>query len=402
MLRQYNLVTFLYFGVASVLSTFYYPFLTQGIGLSLDQVSKVVAFGALFSIVSQPYLSHMFAKSHNKKAFMLMYLSLLAIVNIAIFLVNQSWIYLFAVLYGIIALPLIGTYEIYIEKISAVKGFEYSKVRKWGSIGLGSIAFIGGSVIALAGFPLLHGLSLVFLALCAWIIYRYFDAIEAQEQRKKPQYRKAFSNKHVLVIFVMSFLGLGSYIGIDFAFSPYLTSLTGDATFSNQIFSISTGVKVFLEFATFTVLGVYFKTYNVKKALILVFVLTGIRFLCISSGILPIVVIGDQFHGIAFPLFLVTVFKYLRQLVSEDLVPSCYGIVSMLIFGISNFMYPPLFASIQSSAGYSVMYGVNVALSIVTILIGALMLPKMRMNKLERGTASPHTTPGCTFGSNVR
>lgn len=388
MLRRYNLVTFLYFGVASVLSTFYYPFLTQDIGLSLNQVSRVVAFGAMFSIVSQPYLSHTFAKFRNKKAFILIYLSLLAVVNIAMFSLDQTWIYLFAVLYGCIALPLIGTYEIYIEKISAVKGFEYSRVRKWGSIGLGSIALIGGSVIAVAGFPLLHGLSLVFLVLCVWIIYRYFDPIEEQEKRKKLQYRKALSNKHVLVIFVMSFLGLGSYIGIDFAFSPYLTSLTGDATVSNQIFSVSTGVKVFLEFATFTALGLYFKTYNVKKALILVFVFTGVRFLCISTGILPIVIIGDQFHGIAFPLFLVTVFKYLRQLVSEELVPSCYGIVSMLIFGISNFVYPPLFAGIQSSSGYSVMYGVNVVLSVVTVLIGCFMLPKMRMNKLEEGVAT--------------
>lgn len=383
-MKQYNLVTFLYFGVASVLSTFYYPFLTQDIGLSLDQVSKVVAFGALFSIVSQPYLSYLFSKFRNKKAFMLMYLSLLAIVNIAMLFMNQSWMYVFAVLYGCIALPLIGTYEIYIEKISAVKGFEYSKVRKWGSIGLGSIALIGGSLIALAGFPLLHGLSLVFLALCAWVIYRKFDSIEDQEKRKKLQYRKTFSNKQVLVIFAMSFLGLGSYIGIDFAFSPYLTSLTGDTTLSNQIFSVSTGFKVFLEFATFTVLGVYFKSYDVKKALILVFVITAIRFLCISTGTLPIVVIGDQLHGIAFPLFLVTVFKYLRQWVSEDLVPSCYGIVSMLIFGISNFVYPPLFASIQSSAGYTVMYGINVALSILTVLIGVLMLPKMSMTNRER------------------
>ncbi|MNO54371.1 galactoside permease [compost metagenome] len=179
-------------------------------------------------------------------------------------------------------------------------------------------------------------------------------------------------------------MGLGSYIGIDFAFSPYLTSLTGDTTLSNQIFSISTGFKVFLEFATFTVLGVYFKSYDVKKALILVFMITAIRFLCISSGMLPIVVFGDQLHGIAFPLFLVTVFKYLRQWVSEDLVPSCYGIVSMLIFGISNFVYPPLFASIQSSAGYTVMYGINVVLSMLTILIGVLMLPKMSMTNRER------------------
>lgn len=387
-LKQYNIVTFLYFGVASILSTFYYPFLMQDVGLSLDEVSKVVAFGALFSIVSQPYLSHTFAKFRNKKTFVLIYLGLLAIVNFAMFFVSQTWIFGFAVLYGCFALPLVGTFEIYIEKISAVKGFEYSKVRKWGSIGLGSIALIGGSIIAIAGFPLLHAISLVFLALCAFLIFRTFDDIEEHVERKehkKLNYRKAFSNKYVIVIFVMSFLGLGSYIGIDFAFSSYLTSMTGDPTTSNQIFSVSTGIKVFLEFATFTVLGVYFKEYNVKKAMIIVFIFTGLRFLCLSSGILPIVVIGDQFHGIAFPLFLVTVFKYLRQLLDDELVPGSYGIVSMLIFGISNFVYPPIFAAIQSYAGYRVMYGTNVGLSLITVLIGISMLPNLKENMVREG-----------------
>lgn len=113
---RYNLVTFLYFGVASILSTFYFPFLSQDVGLNLGEVSKVIAFGALFSLATQPYLSHLFAKSRNKKGFMLVYFGLLASVNVAMLFVDQQRIYLFAVLYGCLALPLIGTYEIYIEK----------------------------------------------------------------------------------------------------------------------------------------------------------------------------------------------------------------------------------------------------------------------------------------------
>lgn len=375
MLSSYRIATFLYFGVASILSSFYFPFLAQEIGLTLGQVSKVIAFGALFSIVSQPYLSHLFAKVRNKKNFMLTYFGLLAVVNAGFLLVDESWIYPFAVLYGCLALPLIGTYEIYIEKISAIKGYGYSQIRKWGSIGLGSIALIGGSLISLAGFTLLHCVSLAFLAICAWIVYRSFDDIIVSEAAKKLVYKQAFSNKHVIVIFVMSFLGLGSYIGVDFAFSSYLTELTGDVATSNQIFSISTGTKVLLEFVTFTFMGAYLKNVDMKKAFVAVFIFTGLRFLLFATGQLPLVVLGDQFHGVAFSLFLVTVFRYLRSLVADDLVPSCYGIVSMLIFGISNFVYPPLFAMIQSYTSYSWMYGANFLLSLITVAIGLLLLP---------------------------
>ncbi len=372
---RYNLVTFLYFGVASILSTFYFPFLSQDVGLSLGEVSKAIAFGALFSLASQPYLSHLFAKSRNKKRFMIVYFGLLAIVNVAMLFVDEQRIYLFAILYGCLALPLIGTYEIYIEKISSARGYMYSKIRKWGSIGLGSVTLVGGSLIALAGFELLHAISLVFLAACAWIVYRKFETVEDSAERPKMNYRKALADKRVLVLFAMSFLGLGSYIGVDFAFSSYLTELTGSVTTSNQIFSVSTGVKVFLEFVTFTLLGLYFNRVDVKKAFVCVFVFSGLRFLFLSTGELPLVVLGDQFHGLAFPLFLVTVFRYLRSLVPDELVPSCYGIVSMLVFGVSNLAYPPLFAAIQNYGGYGAMYTTNFALSVAVIAIGIFGLP---------------------------
>lgn len=375
MLRRYSIVTFIYFGAASIISTFYYPFLTQGVGLNLEQVSTVVAFGALFSLVAQPYLSHVFAKVRDKNAFILIYIGLLSVVNITMFFVSQEWIYLFAILYGCLGIPIIGIYEIYIEKIATYKGFEYSKVRKWGSIGLGSVVLVGGSLISLAGFTLLHVLSLVFLVICAVIISLSFDKIRFPTEHVRPNYKQAFSNKFVIVLFVMSFVGLGSYMGVDFAFSSYLTELTGDVQLSNQIFSMSVGVRVFLEFLMFIVISVYLKNMDLKKMFLLVFICATLRFICVSTGILPIVVIGDQLHGIAFPLFLVVVFKYLRKLVTDDLVPTCYGIVSMLSFGVSNLVYPPLFAMIQKYAGYQMMYGVNIGLSMGTILIGILMLP---------------------------
>lgn len=386
MLKKYNRVTFFYFGVASIICTFYYPFLTQGMGLDLEQVSKVVAFGALFSLISQPYLSHIFAKTKDKKAFMIIYLGLLGIVNLALLFLAKEWVYVFAILYGCIALPLIGTYEIYIEKISISKGFEYSKIRKWGSIGMGSITLVGGSILAWVGFKGLHSLGLVFLSICAMTIYKKFDEIEEIEEHKKLEYKKIFSNKPIIVIFLMSFLGLGSYVGIDFAFSSYLTEITGDMNVSNQIFSLTTGSKIFLEFITFTLIAIYLKRYHLKKIFISIFILSSLRFLCISTGILPLVILGDQLHGIIFPLFLTTVFKYLRELIEDELVPSCYGIISMLMFGISNFVYPPLFAWLQADFGYSTIYRINVALGVGTCLIGATFLPKCFSGLSENDT----------------
>lgn len=376
MTAPYNIATYLYFGVAGVLCTFYYPYLNQQVNLSLLEVSRVISFGALFSLISQPFLGYRFTKSKNKKQFMLIYLSLILIVNLFLVVVKKNFIYLFAISYGLIILPLLGIYEIYIEKISVQQNFQYSKVRKWGSIGLGSITFLSGAIIYNFGFKALHLLSIIMLILCMIIIFKAFATLNLSQHKEKLNYGKVLKNKTIIIIFLMSFLGLGSYVGIDFAYSPYLTDITKDASVSNQIYSVSTGVKVFLEFVTFTIAGIYLEKVNLKKIFITIFIFTALRFLMLSTGILPIIILGDQLHGIAFPLFLAFVFKYLRSEVEEELVPACYSIVSMLVFGVSNFVFPTLFGAIQNKFGYSLMYLFCSSLSVLSILIGVIFLPK--------------------------
>ena len=74
MKKYYGITTFLTFGVFSILTTFYFPYLNQEIGLTLSEVGRIVSIGALFTLVSQPILSNRFSKSHNKNKFILFYL----------------------------------------------------------------------------------------------------------------------------------------------------------------------------------------------------------------------------------------------------------------------------------------------------------------------------------------
>lgn len=66
MKKYYSMTTFLTFGVFSILTTFYFPYLNQEIGLSLGEVGRVVSIGALFTLVAQPILSNRFSKVKNK------------------------------------------------------------------------------------------------------------------------------------------------------------------------------------------------------------------------------------------------------------------------------------------------------------------------------------------------
>ena len=52
--------------------------------------------------------------------------------------------------------------------------------------------------------------------------------------------------------------------------------------------------------------------------------------------------------------------------------------VSMLMFGFSNFIFPPLFSAIQESLGYAMIYRVNVGFALTTIVIGWIFLPSAK------------------------
>ena len=148
---QYRTVTFLYFGTAGIISTFYYMFLQREVGLNLGMIGRVTAFGAVFSLASQPALGCLFSGTRKKKRFIRLYfLGLMAVLG-AMTVVTERTVFLFAVLYGCLAIPMIGTYEILV-------GVKYIK-------------------------PL----------------------------------------------YLVCFLGMGSYVGSDFAFSPYLTQLCENA-----------------------------------------------------------------------------------------------------------------------------------------------------------------------------
>ncbi len=111
----YSLTTFINYGVLSIVTTFYVPYLNQVVGLSLSEVGKIVSIGALFAIISQQFLVSKFSASENKKKFIIVHLCGLICMIAFLMFINRSIIYFFAVLYGMI-IQTVGTiYEVYVE-----------------------------------------------------------------------------------------------------------------------------------------------------------------------------------------------------------------------------------------------------------------------------------------------
>lgn len=376
MKKYYSMTTFLTFGVFSILTTFYFPYLNQEIGLTLAEVGRVVSVGALFTLIAQPILSNRFSKVKNKNRFILIYLVSVFISIIGLMFINKDLSIIFAPIYGSLLGSVAGIFEIYIEELSIRSGYEFSDIRKWGSIGYALIVFIAGIIISKFGYRMLHILALIMIvSMIVVISLKFKDDIEVKENKNNTKIIDLFRNKNIILLVIVVFLGMGSYMGLDFAYSSYLVDIVGDVDKANKIYSSSISFRVVIEFFSFMITAKYLSESSSKKWLTVALSIASIKVLMFSSGSVFLIVLGDQLHGVMYGLYLTFLFKYLREILDEHLVATSFAVLSVLSTGGSNFIYPSIYSLIQGKFGYSGMYVVGFILLVLSVVIFSTFLP---------------------------
>jgi len=379
MKKYYNISTFIIFGLFSIIVTFYYPYLNQSVGLDLADVSKVVTLGALFNIIGQPLLTNFYSKVKDKKKFIIRYLITVLLAIIGLMFINVHTAIYFAMIYGFILNSLAGIFEIYIEELASLSGYEFSDIRKWGSIGYACIVFLGGLIISSFNYRALHLSALALLIfLMLIILFKFANNNSKKEIRKsneKVEVKDLLKNKNILFLFLAVALGMGSYMGLDFAYSTYLVDIIGDTDKANSIYSTSISLRVVVEFFSFMIVSKYAGKLNSKKCLMTALTIASIKVLLFSTGSVILIVLGDQLHGVLYGIYLTFLFKYLRDIVESDLVAISFSILSVLSTGGSNFIYPSIYAWLQKSFGYFSMYLAGFIFIISSIFIFFAILP---------------------------
>ena len=382
MKKYYSLTTFLTFGVFSILTTFYFPYLNQEIGLNLNEVSKVVSIGALFTLIFQPIISNKFSKAQNKNRFIILYLFIVFVSIIGLMMLNKDFTILYAPIYGGALGSLAGIFEVYIEELCIKSKYEFSDIRKWGSIGYAIIVFIAGIIINKFGYKILHIMALtMILTMISIIFFNFKENIEIEKNKNKFKFIDLFKNKNIILLIVVVFLGMGSYMGLDFAYSSYLVDVVGDINKANEIYSSSISFRVVIEFFSFIIINKYLINSNSKKCLTIALFIAALKILMFSSGNVILIVAGDQLHGIMYSLYLCFLFKYLRDTLSNDAIATSFAVLSVLSTGGSNFIYPTIYSFIQGLFGYFGMYLLGFILIMISVIIFFVSLPNPKKLK---------------------
>lgn len=375
----YSITSYMIFGILSIITTFYVPYLNQGVGLSLSEVGKVVSIGSLFAIFAQPLLVSRFSRSENKKKFIIAHLCIFICMIILLIFVKKNTIYLFAILYGLLMLTVAPIYEIYVEELSVKQKIEYAEVRKWGSIGFGCTVILSGTIISKYGFRAMHLIGILMTIIIIFIIASKFKNLKSKSNKKTIKLSHVLKNKNALILGIINILTIGTYNAIEFAYSTYLVNLTGNNDLANSIYSKSIGMRVFIEFISFIIVSKLFKNGNPKKYLILAFTIASTKILLFSTGYIPLIILGDQLHGLMFACYLTFLFKYIRDIFEEELVAETFSFVTVLGSAGANFIYPQMFSTIQGNFGYTTMYLVGFSIILISALVSFQILPNNKM-----------------------
>jgi OHS family lactose permease-like MFS transporter len=371
----YSLTTYINYGVLSIITTFYVPYLNQVVGLSLSEVGKVVSIGALFAILSQQFLVGKFSTSKNKKLFIITHMCALICMILFLMFINRNIVYFFAILYGIIVQTAGTMYEVYVEGLCTKQKMEYSQIRKWGSIGFGCVVLLSGTIILKYGFKTIHILGIIMTSLIIFLIAMKFNNIEKRAEKSSIKLKDILKNKNSIILGFTSILIMGTYNAIEFAYSTYLIEITGNTDLANSIYSKSIFARVCVEFISFMLVGKFLKEKNPKKYLIIAFLIAGTRILLFSTSYVPLVVLGDQLHGVMYGCYLTFLFKYIRDVVDDKLVAGTYSLVTVLGSAGASFVYPQMFSTIQEKFGYTAMYLVGFSIIVIFSLIASKVLP---------------------------
>ncbi|MEY8732546.1 MFS transporter [Peribacillus frigoritolerans] len=375
---------YFYFIIWAIVLGFLPLWLEDVAGLNPSETGIVFSSMSLIALCYQPFLGILSDKLGFKKNlfwvvvillmfmgpfFSFLYAPLLK-ANIVIGAIIGS-VYLSAVLNGGV-----GVVESYIERVSRNNGFEYGRVRLFGSIAGATASLIGGVMFVKnpnSIFWFASGAA-VFLA-----VLLFMAKIEGQDHIKSGGSKgkgNEISKKAVLSIFkiknfwYLSFLIIGTaaiYDVFDQQFPNYYVQFFSSKEYGTDIFSKLVSIQVGLEAILMIFAPVIVNKMGAKNGLILFGVLTFVRIF--GSAIATGPVLLSIFRLIAafeMPLLLVSIFKYITGVFDTRLSATIY----LLAFNFAKQSAITIFSSVAGSM-YSFMGFQNTyyCLSAVVLLV---------------------------------
>lgn len=356
---SYLLMYFFYFFSLAVFSGYISVYLMDK-GYHASQVSMVVSWSFILSMVIQPIIGYLNDHYHQKTLNMLILL-IAAILGVC-FIYAQN-IYLIAMIYSL-ALGLFNAANPVIENMATLSRFSYGKIRIWGTIGYAVASKVSGVIYDYVSPEAMYAFFTIGLIFCVIGIYGTQNVKQIKMQKKEKS--SGLLQKNFIIYLVIVCL----FYAITNTNTTYLPAM-----FQNMGLSMNTTSTVIF-ILTLSELPVIFFSHQYmnrltnKQLLVGIFILLIIQFLtysCIHQPLI-VVIVSICTKAVSTMLFIMlnlkivsTIVDIKHQMSALALVQTCRNLGSIVFQWIAGYLI--------DFYSYDIFYLILALLSIVGMII---------------------------------
>ncbi|MBW8897199.1 MAG: oligosaccharide MFS transporter, partial [Massilia sp.] len=276
-----------------------------------------------------------------------------------------------------------GSYAIesYVDRIGRRDGFEYSRVRMWGSLGFASAAAFSGRIFNIdpgINFALASCAGVLMLALLAVWRAGPADAGAGAGAGASVRLADAF---HLLgmpgfwrfMVFVLGVTNL--YLVFDQQFSRYFASLFPDAQTGVAMFGYLNSTQIFLEAGGLFLAPLVVRRIGAKNGLLLAGAIMIVRIAGSGLAVGPVSISAMKLlHSVELPILAVSLFRYIARHFDNRFASTVYMVGVSFGHSIGIFALSPLAGISYDRIGFSSTYLLLAGLGVVFLVLSAIFL----------------------------
>jgi OHS family lactose permease-like MFS transporter len=274
-----------------------------------------------------------------------------------------------------------GSYAIesYVDRIGRRDGFEYSRVRLWGSLGFASAAAFSGRIYNVdpgINFALASLAGGVMLALLA--VTRGGPAEPGVRGKESVKLADAFALLRMpgfwrFMVFVLGVTNL--YLVFDQQFSRYFASLFPDPKRGVAMFGYLNSAQIFLEAGGLFVAPLLVRRIGAKNGLLLAGSIMLVRIAGSGLAVGPVSISAMKLlHSVELPILAVSLFRYIAHHFDNRLASTVYMVGVSFGHSIGIFALSSLAGIGYDRIGFSATYLILAGLGLVFLVLSAVFL----------------------------
>ena len=276
-----------------------------------------------------------------------------------------------------------GSYaiETYVDRIGRLHGFEYSRVRMWGSLGFAAAAFNSGNLFNTdprINFFLASAAGLVMvLLLLFWRTPASPDtqALAPGEKVKLSEALALLADPAFWRFMVFVLCVTNIYLVFDQQFSNYFASLFPDPKTGAAMFGYLNSVQIFVEAGGLFLSPILVKRIGAKNGLLLAGSIMLIRIAGSGLAIGPLTIsCMKMLHSLELPILVVSIFRYIAYHFDNRLASTVYMVGVSFGHSLGLFFLSPIAGFSYDQIGFAHSYLLMATLGLLSLLLSAWFL----------------------------